>query len=80
MINETNCNYADISFLSLNVCGIKSKHIPKNVNIYISNFDLKGFQETKLTDSVEINIDILPYIPKPESVDLEFHRMASLWR
>lgn len=56
MINETN-HYTDISFLSLNVCGIKSKHILKDFNNYISNFDLIGFQETKLSDLDEIVIE-----------------------
>ena len=48
---------SQLSFLSLNVCGLKSKHILKEFVEYISKHDHIGFQETKLTSIDEIHIE-----------------------
>ena len=46
-----------INFLSINVCGLKSKlNIPEFTEL-INSYDIIGFQETKLDDVDEINID-----------------------
>lgn len=38
----------ELNFLSLNVCGLKSKSIVPEFQSLISNFDIVGFQETRL--------------------------------
>ena len=46
-----------INVLSINVCGLKSKlNIPEFTEL-INSYDIIGFQETKLDDVDEINID-----------------------
>ena len=49
-------NY-EMSFLSLNVCGLKNKHIIKEFDEYILKHDLIGFQETKLSMYDEVHIE-----------------------
>ena len=46
-----------INFLSINVCGLESKlNIPEFTEL-INSYDIIGFQETKLNDDDEIEID-----------------------
>ena len=46
-----------INFLSINVCGLKRKlNIPEFTEL-INSYDIFGFQETKLDDVDEIDID-----------------------
>jgi exonuclease III len=52
-----NNNKNGLKFLSLNVCGLKSKLILPEFCSYIEQFDIIGFQETKLDslDTVSLN-------------------------
>ena len=56
-LQYSNKNMGPINFLSINVCGLKSKfNIPEFTEL-INSYDIIGFQETKLDDVDEINID-----------------------
>lgn len=40
----------------MNVCGLKSKHILPDFTNFIANFDIIGFQETKLTEYDDVQL------------------------
>ena len=63
-INQRNGRYfinterlTNLSFLSLNVCGLRSKTLFPEFNDKISLYDIVGFQETKTDQLDDINIE-----------------------
>ena len=62
--NTVNNSFFDISnnqnplkFLSLNVCGLKSRCINPDFISYLQSFHIIGLQETKLSEIDQINLN-----------------------
>lgn len=66
--SQHNKTCTNLKFLSLNVCGLKSKQIVPDLCSFIDNYDIVGFQETKMDSLDTVNLDNLIFIINIEQI------------